>query len=365
VRLWIALFALLAAISSGQSLKVGEPAPALTLERTIPAGMTALKGKPAVLEFWATWCGDCVAEIPHLNELVAKFSGIQFLSISDEPASAVLPFLAKQPVHGWVGLDRAGATFKAYLVEARPQTMLIDKDGILRGMMHPEQVDDAVLSDLVAGRPLKPNRLSAHLHILEDTSSDPIFALLLRPSSKPKPGGLFGIDPGRLQGDNLFLRTIIAAAYSTGERHLEGFEHLMTTRYDFCVLLPNGLTGERDLLRELLERSFKLKVRHEPREMDALVLKLTGTAPQEYPGGYPMTNLVGSLEYRLNRMVVNETGFTGSVKSPNFPDKSEDLAVALKAQLGMELSSERRAVDMLVIESLELPTIRVNIPGRP
>ncbi len=289
---------------------------------------------------------------------------VQFLSISDEPASAVLPFLAKQPVRGWVGLDRAGATFKAYMVEARPQTMLIDRDGILRGMLHPEQVDDAVLSDLVAGRPLIPNRLSARLHILEDTTADPVFALLLRPSSKPKPGGVFGIDPGKLQGDNIFLRTIIAQAYSTGERHLEGFEHLMTTRYDFCVLLPNGLSGERDLLREMLERSFKLKVRHESRAMDALVLRLSGPKPQEYPGGYPMTNLVGSLEYRLNRMVVNETGFTGSLKGPDFPDKPEDLPAALKSRLGMELIPERRAVDMLVIESLELPTFRANIPGR-
>ncbi len=364
MRPLLALFALLPAISSGQSLKVGDPAPALTLERTIPAGMTSLKGKPAVIEFWATWCGNCVAEIPHLNELVAKFPGVQFLSISDEPASTVEAFLVKQPIHGWVGMDRESATFKAYMVEARPQTMLIDRDGILRGMMHPEQEDDAVLSDLMAGRTLKSYRMYARLHMLGDTAADPVFALMLRPSSKPKPGGIFGIDRGRLEGDNIFLRTIIAQAYSTGERHLEGFEHLMTTRYDFCVLLPDGLAGERDLLREMLERSFKLKVRHEAREMDALVLRLTGPPPQERPGGFPMTNLVGSLEYRLNRMVVNETGYTGSVKGPDFPDKSEDLPAALKSQLGMELIPERRAVDMLVIESLELPTFRVNIPGR-
>lgn len=287
MRPLFALFALLPAVSSGQSLEVGDPAPALTLERTIPAGMTALKGKPAVLEFWATWCANCVAEIPHLNELIAKFPDVQFLSISDEPAATVEPFLAKQPIHGWVALDRESATFKAYKVEARPQTMLIDRDGILRGMMHPEQVDTAVLSDLIAGRPLQSYRLSARLRILEDSKADPVFALILRPSAKPKPGGIFAIDPGKLEGDNIFLRTIIAQAYSTGERHLEGFEHLMTTRYDFCVLLPDGLTGERELLREMLERSFKLKVRHEAREMDAMVLKLAGPNRRSVPEDFP------------------------------------------------------------------------------
>ncbi len=356
--------ALLAAAASGQSLTVGEKAPEIRLDRTIPAGMPDWQGKPLVLEFWATWCANCVAQIPHLNALVARHPEIQFLWLTDEPASVIDPFLAKQRIRGWVGLDRDSATSKAYRIEARPQTMLIDREGILRGILHPEQLDDAVLADFLAGRPVKPYHLNGRLRILEDTTADPVFALMLRPSSKPKPGGIFGIDPGKLQGENIFLKTIISQAYSLGESHIQGFDHLMKMRYDFCVLLPEGTTGERDLLREMLERAFRLKVHRETREMDALVLRLTGAPPQEFPGGFPMSNLVGSLEYRLDRMVVNETGFHGSLKGPQFPAKKEDLPAALRSQLQMELVPERRGVEFLMIENLELPAYRVNIPGR-
>ena len=100
--LWIPL--LFAAASSGQSLKIGEPAPPLTLERTIPAGSEtsweALRGKPVVIEFWATWCEPCVEQIPHLNQLTSKFATVQFISVTDEAAPVVESFLAQRPILG-------------------------------------------------------------------------------------------------------------------------------------------------------------------------------------------------------------------------------------------------------------------------
>ncbi len=65
-------------------LKAGNSAPPLSFKQILqaPAGgrgtWEELKGQAVVLEFWATWCGGCVDNIPHLNELAAEFKSSLF-----------------------------------------------------------------------------------------------------------------------------------------------------------------------------------------------------------------------------------------------------------------------------------------------
>lgn len=156
----IAALAVFSFSVAAQDLVVGKPAPLVNLERTIPAArnpsMETLRGKPTVVECWATWCGYCIQEIPHLNALADKFGNVRFLSITDERPSTVEPFLAKRPISGEVGIDRNGTTFKAFSIEGRPQTVLVDKDGVVRGILYPTQLTVAVLENLISGRPLNP-----------------------------------------------------------------------------------------------------------------------------------------------------------------------------------------------------------------
>jgi hypothetical protein len=172
------------------------------------------------------------------------------------------------------------------------------------------------------------------------------------------------VDPGKIQGENIPFKLIAAYAYSTGIGHIVGPETLLNVRYDFCVLLPGDTSGDTDLLREMLERSFKLKVRREMREADAAVLKLTGPKPAEFAGGRPMSTLLGTLESRFDGFVVNETGMDGRYKFFDIPRSAEDIRKALRSELGIEVAFERRPVEMLIIDSMDLPAYRVNIPGR-
>src|SRR5215831_9135496 len=81
--------------------KVGQDPPLLQATALLQApdgaklDAKSLEGKVVVLEFWATWCGPCVAAIPHLNELSDKFKNqpVQFVAITAEDEATIKPFL--------------------------------------------------------------------------------------------------------------------------------------------------------------------------------------------------------------------------------------------------------------------------------
>ncbi len=92
----------------------------------------ALRGKVVVLNFWFTGCAPCVAEVPKLNALVAKFAGreVEFLAISTDSAERLRPYLSQRPfkyrqVPGDVEIA------KAFGVKAYPTHVVVGPDGTL------------------------------------------------------------------------------------------------------------------------------------------------------------------------------------------------------------------------------------------
>ncbi|MBI3737225.1 redoxin domain-containing protein [Candidatus Sumerlaeota bacterium] len=143
---------------------IGEPAPDIKIFQWIPpeAGnalpIPGLKGKIIIIDFWATWCGPCVAAIPHLNKLVEKFGGknVVFLAMTDEQPKPVRELLAKKPIKAFVVLDNAGETHKAFAINMIPQTFLMDEKGIIRWKGHPMQLKEAALEKFLKTRQIDP-----------------------------------------------------------------------------------------------------------------------------------------------------------------------------------------------------------------
>lgn len=162
-----------AATASAQtSLKVGSPAPTVTVAKWVKGSPVSKLGggKVHVVEFWATWCGPCIQTIPHLTELAKKykgkatFSGISVWENQKTPTDTsymktVNEFVAKMgPKMSYnVGVDGPGkAMAKNWMQAAKqdgiPTAFVVGRDGKIAWIGHPMDGLDEVVGQVVAGK---------------------------------------------------------------------------------------------------------------------------------------------------------------------------------------------------------------------
>ncbi len=95
-------------------------------------------GRIVVLNFWATWCPPCVAELPALDTLAALAPDITVLAASSDHGGAdvVRPFATAHAItHLTLLLDAHGAIGRNFDVQGFPTTLIIDRLGLLRATM--------------------------------------------------------------------------------------------------------------------------------------------------------------------------------------------------------------------------------------
>lgn len=128
------------AVANDQTLSpepaVGRVAPDFTL--TTVAGeevqLSALRGQPVVLNFWATWCGPCQREMPALEASSQRFTGqVRFLAVDQGEAQEVVKaYLDELGITFTVPLDLEMTVGDRYQVLGMPTTFFIDKHGVIR-----------------------------------------------------------------------------------------------------------------------------------------------------------------------------------------------------------------------------------------
>jgi len=158
---------LLAAPAFGQnaSLRVGDPVPPLD------GKVRWLQGDPIpewgsgevyVLDFWATWCGPCIASMPEMNQIARRFKedGVEIIGV------AILPQSGATPVDEWMeqnpnrmaynvadDIDRKAAEtiFFPTGSQSIPRVMIIDRAGDLAWVGHPQEDFESSLELVVEG----------------------------------------------------------------------------------------------------------------------------------------------------------------------------------------------------------------------
>ena len=169
-------------------LTIGSKAPAIDIEHWVSDGNGKFQpvqefesDKVYVVEFWATWCGQCISSMPHLAEIQTKFApkGVQIISVSDEDLETVQGFLerpvrgARKPVADGDSKDAAeaitygkltsvyclttdpdGSVKEDYMRAAGqngiPTSFIVGKTGLVEWIGHPMSMDEP-LSQVVSG----------------------------------------------------------------------------------------------------------------------------------------------------------------------------------------------------------------------
>jgi uncharacterized protein (TIGR03435 family) len=383
--------------SAGEMALPDQPAPPLKLEKLLqaPPGAVAtwdaLKGKVVVLEFWATWCGPCIEAVPHLNELAEQYDTqrVVFIAITDEQESVVQPFLRRKTMSAWVGLDTDRSMFKDYGVSGIPHTVIVGTNGVIVAVTHPASLSATHIKNVLAGKPAGLPRPGSEARTVPARASDdsgppPLFQVLIRPSDAGEGGGSSSSGPsgnspwGRMYSSKSHGSTLLSLALwavQTSEVRLITNSTLPDGKFDVIINLPYH-AHERipELMREALRNTFGLVSRKEKREMDvyALTAKNSKLEPTVSNGGSSsssgpgrisavnssLSNLAWSLENLLGKPVFDETGLTNRYDfqlkwkqdtEQRKPDP-DTLMQALREQLGLDLTLEKRPVEVTIVE---------------
>ena len=402
-------------------LKAGDVAPDISFTRMLSAPGAAswsqanLTGQVTVVVFYPD-TSDNPERVKQWNAVVEKFAGkpVQFVWVTGEEDSKLLPWLNQHPVKGWVFDDPEGKTGKAYGLED-PLEVIVGTDrkitGFWRGMLPTEDQLDAVLEGRVTTTPPTHETIKAFMEsrmvlleaephmspLMEDRKPHfaPSYALHVSISKGAGRSTASGDDYIAVQ--DFLLKDAITFVYGVNSIRVQLPAALDDgKRYDFAMVLPERESREKinERFQKGLEAYFHLAVRRENRLMDVYVVTVDANHKpvmkprsedgmgfvggvswgsesvehEEMRGGSKAVSLGAvtsammagtaddfchDLEEDLDRPVVNETNLQGTFEvdvEEPVGGGKNDFLERLRGTTGLVIGPGQRNVEVLVFE---------------
>ncbi len=132
--------------------QVGFLAPDFTLKTPLGKSFTLseLRGRPVIVNLWATWCPPCRAEMPALQKLYDEYRdrGLIVLAVNatqQDDVQAIAPFVEKYHLTFPILLDETGLAARAYQLRSLPSSYFIGRDGTIREIVVGGPMPEALL----------------------------------------------------------------------------------------------------------------------------------------------------------------------------------------------------------------------------
>jgi peroxiredoxin len=114
--------------------QTGKPAPDFTVsDGSSTVHLASYRGQVVLVNFWATWCGPCILEMPSLLQLHHQLPSVAILAISiDEDPDAYSTFIARRHVDLITVRDPEQKAAKLFHTDMWPETYVVDRQGVIR-----------------------------------------------------------------------------------------------------------------------------------------------------------------------------------------------------------------------------------------
>lgn len=372
----------------------------------------SLRGKAVVINFWATWCVPCVAEIPLMNSLAASTdpARVQFIAAdyNGEDRKKIEAFLKKHPMSAWIGLDTTRETQRGFDIHAVPVTLIVGPDGkIVHVTDNPQSLTAEQLTKLADGKKvafggeaktdakLLDQQKQAAAQAEQDKlasfkatngrrlAATPDGTITLSEAARAPDDGLPAAlartmiwKPGRF--DLLSARPADLAAQLG---HTDAARVTVSgigagKRYNLHVDRPGMSPRALDrAIGRILSAGLGVTIKHETRATDVVLLATTEQTPSHLDPAPPaaehscyflpippdqgvicdggsLGDLAGALEETLNLPVLPETTVAGTITAKLAMPSTDFPLVAdiLTRDLGLSLTAAKRPVEMIVVK---------------
>ncbi len=119
-----------------------------------PINLSELRGQTVVLNFWATWCGPCEAEMPELQTIHESASDVRVLAVNlAEPQAQVRRWIRERNLSFDIVLDSSGEIAALYRLRGQPTTFIIDPNGIISRVFYGPVTADVLQTHLTSPEP--------------------------------------------------------------------------------------------------------------------------------------------------------------------------------------------------------------------